>query len=216
MGNTVAICFAKTPGFTPAKTRLARDIGVEKCERLYHLMVQRGRELMDQIQPIATPYVAVNEASAEAREFWQDSLTYTQVPGGLGDKLAHAEEFFFRHFEQIIFWGTDSVALRLEHFETVQEKLHSFGSVVIPALDGGFALYASSRKLLPGHWQSIHYSTSSTADELIARLGRDTAVTPAISDLDTLADLPVVLAEMSAHPSQGKAWDQLKSFLATF
>ena len=69
MLKTVALCFAKTPGLTPAKTRLARDIGDECCLILYKLMVNRCRELMQELEEFC-PHVAVNEKEGLSSPFW--------------------------------------------------------------------------------------------------------------------------------------------------
>jgi len=214
MHNTVAICFAKTPGLTPAKTRLARHIGDERCLTLYALMVERCRELMLQLADFET-YVAVNEAAAVASLYWRDLPTYVQSAGTLGEKLAHAEDFFFQRYSSIIFWGTDSPALTVAHFSLVQRSLTAGEAVIVPALDGGFAVYGASSKLPMGSWDKIHYSTSSTCHELQAQMSSNFVLAPALSDLDTVDDIPAVLRQMEDSPSQGPAWDELKAFLQT-
>jgi glycosyltransferase A (GT-A) superfamily protein (DUF2064 family) len=214
MHRTVAICFAKTPGLTPAKTRLARDIGDARCLILYELMIARCRELMLQLKGVET-YVAVNEAGAVGSHHWRDLSTYVQAQGALGEKLAHAEDFFFQRYSGIVFWGTDSPALTVNHFSLVQETLASRSALIVPALDGGFALYAASSKLSTGSWNKIHYSTSSTCRELQAQMSSDFVLAPALSDLDTVDDIPTVLQQMEKTPSQGIAWDDLKVFLRT-
>ncbi len=214
MHNTVAICFAKTPGLTPAKTRLAQHIGDERCLTLYTLMVERCRELMLQLTDLET-YVAVNEAVAVASPYWRDLPTYVQSEGTLGEKLTHAENFFFQRYNSIIFWGTDSPALTADHFYLVQRSLESGAALIVPALDGGFAVYAANSKLPMGSWNKIHYSTSSTCHQLQAQMSSDFVLAPALSDLDTIDDIPTVLQEMEEFPSQGPVWDELKAFLRT-
>lgn len=214
MQNTAAICFAKTPGLTPAKTRLARHIGDERCLTLYNLMVARCRELMLQLTELET-YVAVNEATAVTSPYWRDLSIYVQSEGTLGEKLTHAEDFFFQRHSSIIFWGTDSPALNVAHFSLVQRSLSTGRAMIVPALDGGFALYAANSKLVAGSWNNIHYSTSSTCHELQAQMESGFVLAPALSDLDTIDDIPAVLREMEEFPSQGPAWDELKAFLRT-
>lgn len=214
MHTTVAICFAKTPGLTPAKTRLARDIGEARCLALYVLMVERCRELMLQLTDLET-YVAVNETGGVASHYWRDLPTYVQSDGALGEKLTHAEDFFFKRYHNIIFWGTDSPALTADHFYLVQRSLESGTALIVPALDGGFAVYAASSKLPMGSWNKIHYSTSSTCHQLQAQMSSEFVLAPALSDLDTIDDIPAVLREMEGFPSQGPVWDELKAFLRT-
>lgn len=214
MTKIVTVCFAKTPGLTPAKTRLARDIGEVRCNALYILMVKRCRELMMQLTKFHT-YVAINEREAITSPYWQGINTYVQTEGGLGEKLSHAENFFFQNFKQIIFWGTDSPALTIGHFSQVKEALTMKNAVIIPALDGGFALYGANSKLPVGSWNKIHYSTSSTCHELQSHLGSDVFLTPMISDLDTYVDIESVIREMDEFSSQGPDWDALCTFLKT-
>lgn len=214
MHNTAAICFAKTPGLTPAKTRLARHIGDERCLVLYSLMVERCRELMLQLTELET-FVAVNEAVAVTSPYWRDLPTYVQSEGTLGEKLSHAEDFFLQRYSSIIFWGTDSPALTADHFYLVLRSLESGRAVIVPALDGGFAVYAANSKLPLGSWNKIHYSTSSTCHQLQAKMESGFVLAPALSDLDTIDDIPAVLREMEESPSQGLAWDELKAFLRT-
>lgn len=212
MKKLAIVCFAKTPGLTPAKTRLAQDIGAERSQELYQLLVNRCKELMKQLEEFS-PFVAVNEASALVHPVWQGLQCYQQTSGALGDKLAHAEEYFLTRFEQVMFWGTDAPALTAEHFFTAAQNLATHQSTVVPAHDGGFALYANSTRLAEGSWQKIHYSTSTTCAELMSHMRPAPLVTGPISDLDTFADIPVAIREMERMPSQGPAWDTLKDFL---
>lgn len=212
MPKTVTVCFAKTPGLTPAKTRLASDIGEERCHQLYRLMVERCRELMMQLEDFH-PHVAVNEKEAVQSPYWRNLATYVQGQGDLGDKLAHAENFFFEGFEQVIFWGTDSPALTIRHFHLVRESLETMKAAIIPALDGGFAVYGANSKISTGSWNKIHYSTSSTCQELLIQLGPGVFLAPAISDLDTVRDVSLVVQQMEEVSSQGPAWDELLAFL---
>ena len=208
----VALCFAKTPGLTPAKTRLARDIGEEKCHDLYVLMVLRCKELMQQLSDF-NPHVAINEPAAAQSPYWEDHLSYPQQGATLGEKLANAESFFFERFQHILFWGTDSPALTTQHFFLMQMALNHATAAFVPARDGGFAMYAARSRLRSGAWQNVTYSASSTLEELKSHIPGTVFEAPTISDLDTIEDIPHVLLEMSHCPSQGPAWDALRAFL---
>ena len=120
----VALCFAKTPGLTPAKTRLAKDIGSNLSEELYYLMVQRCLELMKQFSEFQ-PCIAVNEHEGIQNSTWRDKFIYPQSLGPLGTKLAKAEEFFFQSYERICFWGTDSPSITINHFKEINKALQS-------------------------------------------------------------------------------------------
>lgn len=208
----VAICFAKTPGLTPAKTRLAKDIGSARSEELYFLMVERCLELMNQFSEFQ-PFVAVNEHEGIQNSTWKESLIYPQAIGPLGIKLSKAEDFFFQSYQRICFWGTDSPSITINHFKEINEALQSHSTAIIPARDGGFILYASDRRLPEESWDKIEYSTSDTLNQLIKYLPNDTHFLKPMSDLDTIDDISVVVGEMEALETQGPAWDRLKLFL---
>ena len=210
--DKVTLCFAKTPGLTPAKTRLSKEIGTRLTEELYHLLILRCLELMGQLIDFS-PLVAVNEKEGLKNLIWKKYPTYLQAKGELGVKLSHAEEHFFNHYEKICFWGTDSPSLTADHFRNTARLLETCTTVIIPAKDGGFILYASSKKLPPLSWESIHYSTSSTLHNLKKYTPSDTVFCSELSDLDTYDDVKYVIKEMNQFGSQGMAWDQLKYFL---
>jgi glycosyltransferase A (GT-A) superfamily protein (DUF2064 family) len=210
--NQVALCFAKTPGLTPAKTRLAAEIGTNLTEQLYPLMIGRCLELMKEFREFQ-PFIAVNEAEGVTSQIWQGLPTYLQVTGSLGKKLLEAEQFFLRSYQSICFWGTDSPSITLKHFKEVDHALKSHSTVIIPANDGGFVLYASRRPLSEGAWESVQYSKSDTLDQLRRFLPTDTFFLPALSDLDTKSDIESVLHEMLENQDQGRFWCLLKDFL---
>lgn len=213
MKNAAAICFAKTPGVTPAKTRLAKDIGAEKCLQLYLLLLNRCKELMSQIHPII-PYVAVNESQSSTHPIWKDQHVYIQEGLGLGEKLFNAQKYFFYNHRYIIFWGTDSPSLTKYHFVSMLLHLSEYQVAIIPARDGGFVAYAATEQLKKSSWSTPRYSTEKALDDLINQIDHlsCTKLDP-LSDLDTIDDIPVVIEEMNQYPSQGKSWDELKKFL---
>lgn len=210
--NQVALCFAKTPGLTPAKTRLAKDIGINLSEELYYLMVQRCLELMNQFSEFQ-PYIAVNEQEGIQSSIWKEKNVYPQASGSLGNKLAMAEDLFFQSYRRICFWGTDSPSLTINHFKEINKALQSHSTAIIPAIDGGFTLYASGKKLSIGSWEKVVYSSSNTLSQLKNFLSHDSYFLTPMSDLDTYDDIPKVLQEMDENETQGPAWDQLKIFL---
>ncbi len=210
--DKVTLCFAKTPGLTPAKTRLSKEIGTRLTEELYYLLILRCLELMGQLIDFS-PLVAVNEEEGLKNLIWKNFPTFLQAKGELGIKLSHAEEYFSNLYQKIFFWGTDSPSLTADHFRSSARLLETCSTVIIPAKDGGFILYASNQKLPPLSWESIQYSTNSTLNDLKKYTPSDTVYFSELSDLDTYDDIEHVIREMNQFGSQGVAWDKLKDFL---
>lgn len=212
MKKLISVCFAKTPGLTPAKTRLSATIGKEKCEKLYGLMLDRCFELMAQVEHV-NHFFAINELEGRNHSSWKDHSIYIQKGHNLGEKLQNAENYFSTEGESFCFWGTDSASLTLNHFITLQDKLTDYPVVIIPARDGGFVLYGSNVTLPSGAWTSVKYSCQDTLRDLTTFLPTNHYTLSPLTDLDTFDDIEKVLLEMNKYPSQGKAWDKLKDFL---
>ena len=81
--------FAKTPGRTPAKTRLAATVGTEAAEAFYERSLAATAAVADTAAatgPVAVIW-AVAEPEALGDPIWAGRRTVGQGTGGLGDRL---------------------------------------------------------------------------------------------------------------------------------
>ena len=103
--------FVKTPGLTPAKTRLGKTIGQERAEEFYLLSIACIRENLNHLQNINDSlniYWSVVEEDDVSKSFWNDHEIIFQCEGSLGKKLAHIDKELSRRHGQSIFMGADS------------------------------------------------------------------------------------------------------------
>ncbi len=194
--TTAVAIFAKTPGLTPAKTRLAAGVGPAIAESFY----RRALEITEQVasaaaatDPGLTPYWAVAEREAIGRECWHGLPQLWQGDGELGARLAHVYDSLLGRHDAVLLIGSDSPLLipghLLQAHAVLQELDRAF--VMGRALDGGFYLVGGKVPLTRTVWTTVSYSGADTADRLLANLepiGSVGQLAP-LPDVDTLEDL---------------------------
>ena len=204
--RTVAVAiFAKTPGLTPAKTRLAIGAGHATADAFY-------RRALDVTEAVAcaamtadaalVPYWAVAERKAIGRTCWSGFPQLWQGDGDLGARLARVYECLLEQHAAVLLIGTDSPLLLPRHLVRAHEALVNDDRdfVMGRALDGGFYLLGGRAPMARTMWTTVSYSESSTADQLLAKLEAVGSVgqLPPLPDVDTLEDLlaiPALAAE---------------------
>lgn len=189
----IVMAKAPVPGY--AKTRLIPALGAAGAARLAARLLDHAMA-----QALSADLGVVNLCCApNAREpafaMWQAQaggvqLT-TQSPGDLGQRMSEA---FARRLEQggdALMIGTDAPALNAPMLQRAAAALHSADVVLVPALDGGYALIGL-RRPLPELFADMPWSTSSLLHATRARL-RDLGLChtelPPVADIDEPADL---------------------------
>ena len=217
--------WVKTPGYTPAKTRLAKAIGTAAAETFYRLAVDVVRELVTDACHLApglfAPYWAVAEGSVDAQDCWSGFPVVAQGEGGLGDRLAHVYETLEPGHTAVLFIGADSPHLSPEalvHAATLLAAPHSAPEFVLgPATDGGFYLFGGRVRLERAAWTGVTYSSSTTMAELVAALepkGRVHLLRTTF-DVDTVDELLLLRDALARETGGGAARNTLREWLAT-
>ena len=216
--------WVKTPGHTPAKTRLAKVIGAPAAEEFYRLAVDAVREIVEEaccLEPgLFAPYWAVAEEGGAAHACWSGFPVVAQGEGGLGERLARVYTALQATHRAVLFIGADSPQMASGILIEAATSLARYSAapefLVGPAEDGGFYLFGGRRPLPSAVWTGVTYSTSTTAEELIARLERVgmVAVLGATFDVDTFDDLLLVRDDLAETPGQGVARRALRDWLA--
>jgi glycosyltransferase A (GT-A) superfamily protein (DUF2064 family) len=194
--TTAVAIFAKTPGLTPAKTRLAAGVGPAIAESFYLRALEITREVAcaaATADPGLTPYWAVAEQAGIGRECWSGLPQLWQGDGDLGARLAQVYDSLLVRHDAVLLIGSDSPLLvpghLLQAHAVLQELDRAF--VVGRALDGGFYLCGGKLPLPRTVWTTVSYSGADTANQLLANLepvGSVGLLEP-LPDVDTLEDL---------------------------
>ena len=221
---SVAIAvWVKTPGYTPAKTRLAQALGTSAAEAFYRLAVDAVREVVNDACHLApellAPYWAVAEGDVDAHACWPDFPVLAQGEGGLGERLAHVYDLLAPNHQAVLFIGADSPQLSPDVLVQAARSLVASPDapdfVLGPAMDGGFYLFGGREPLPVETWTGVTYSTSTTMAELVVALewvGR-VQLLDVTFDVDTIDDLPLLREALAATPRLGKARRVLREWL---
>lgn len=166
MTGALAI-FAKTPGLSPVKTRLAADIGAEKAENFYLHSVKCLEELALDVMRITqgdlVAYWAVGEENGLNHPLWQNLDRMWTGNDGLGERLDHVYSTLLGKHEHVILIGADSPQLSSARILEAHTHLkNKAGHVIGPADDGGYYLYGGHTPLPRDLWLSIPYSVPET------------------------------------------------------
>lgn len=194
--STAVAIFAKTPGLTPAKTRLADGVGPAIAESFY----LRALEITEQVacaaaaaEPGLTLYWAVAEREALGCECWSGLPQLWQGDGDLGSRLAHVYDGLLAQHDAVLLIGSDSPLLVPGHLLQAHAVMQQLDRAFVMgrALDGGFYLFGGKVPLTRTVWTTVSYSEADTADRLLANLepvGSVGQLEP-LPDVDTLEDL---------------------------
>ncbi|MDE1900980.1 MAG: DUF2064 domain-containing protein [Alphaproteobacteria bacterium] len=174
MTGALAI-FAKTPGLSPVKTRLATAIGVKKAEEFYQHSAKCVEELALDASRMSegslVPYWAVGEQNGHDHPLWMNMNRLWTGRGDLGDRLHHVYATLLQQHDHVILIGTDSPQLPVSAVLTAHEHLkRKTGPVIGPADDGGYTLFGGHVPLPQALWTSVTYSVSTTCADFAKKL----------------------------------------------
>lgn len=201
--------FAKTPGLSPVKTRLAADIGKERAEEFYQLCLAVVEDVVKQSSMPITPHWAVAEQHGLEYNAWQNMDRMWTGDGSLGDRLHHVYSTLRKNYNTVLLIGTDSPQISVNDIEQAVSYLakHS-GFVIGKALDGGFYLFGGNMDVLPEIWTETPYSVANTCEMLTPKLSAqaDIHYLKELGDVDVIEDLRSLLRHRAAMtlPSQRK------------
>jgi hypothetical protein len=204
-GTLAVAIFAKTPGLTPAKTRLAAGAGAATAEAFY----LRALDLTEAVVCAAAatdaafaPYWAVAERKGIGRDCWAGFPQIWQGEGDLGARLSHVYDGLLARHGAVLLIGADSPLLSPRLLARAREILVNEDRefVMGRALDGGFYLFGGQAPMAQGMWTSVTYSAADTADRLLTQVQPLGSVgqLPPLPDVDTLDDLLAIPAQAAA------------------
>ena len=196
---TALAIFVKTPGLTPVKTRLARDIGATAATEFHVRAARCVAAVARAAMPDVQPYWAVAEQPGVRDPLWAGFPSVWQGEGELGSRLHEVYSRLLQRHGSVLLIGADAPQVTPGLLSGAGRTLHQDAPFTIgPARDGGFWLFGGRLPVPERVWRGIAYSTEETGAQLLAAL-RPSAVRtcPVLSDADRLDDLPGVLAALS-------------------
>ena len=191
--QTCIILFAKFPAQGMAKTRLQPALGIEGAAQMARRLLLHSIE-----QAVATGFtVELCVSPAPTDPCWQalnllDSLQWSaQADGDLGLRMLTASQQALARFEHVILIGTDCPSLTTIRIRQAAQQLETQDSVMIPAFDGGYALFGF-KQVAARLFSTIEWSTASVAkvtQQRLAELSWSVALLAPLPDIDEPEDL---------------------------
>ena len=191
--------FVKHPKAGQTKTRLAAGIGHRKALIAYQRLLERAKAMATDLQQDFDIEIWYGNEIPE-QDLWATTgwPRHQQWGEDIGQRMNHAmTQALDRGAEKVLLMGTDLPAMNQTLVREAFTLLDDHPAVMGPAIDGGYYL-VGLRAALPALFADIEWSTSTVYAESCARFraaGWTWAELPALSDLDTVDDLPGTLLE---------------------
>lgn len=201
MSGAIAI-FAKTPGLTPAKTRLAVAIGAARAEEFHRLSLDAVAQsvsgfLQDHPDWIARWAVAEEQGVDDPR--WRPFGARHTGPGALGERMWRVYEAMRRVHGRVFLIGADAPQISAPLLKAAVKALDSGDYVFGPARDGGFWLFGGRRMIPKEIWLSPRYSSADARTDFesgLKQMGlKPGPLLPVLTDIDEADDLARLAAE---------------------
>lgn len=180
--------FAKPPQPGLVKTRLIPDIGAEKATEVYRFCLEYTLAVARQS---GLDYQLFLTGPSDDPVF-QDEPYRLQKGADLGERMHHSlQEMLRNDADAAIIIGTDCLDMTQRHLQRAAQALSDHELVLLPAIDGGYALIGGSKidaRLFEGvEWSSerVYQQTTENAE----RLGYRVQSLESVRDIDTLQDL---------------------------
>lgn len=193
--------FAKPPRSGLVKTRLIADIGADKAARVYRYCLEYTLGLARHSGIDYQLYLT--EESDD--ELLRDEHYAIQHGDNLGTRMLNAiRELLSRNPDGAIIIGTDCLDIDIGHLQAAAQALADHELVLMPAIDGGYALIGCS-KAEPAIFEDVAWSSDRVLEQTLAnaeKLHYRASLLETVRDIDTLQDLelyPELLALITAN-----------------
>ena len=201
---TAVAIFVKTPGYSPVKTRLAKDTGREWAEQ-WHLQAALAVAEVAQAAATGPVYWAVAEQSALSDPLWKDFPVVTQGEGGLGKRMHQVHDRMTRRHGSTILLGADAPQIQPDWLVQAAGWLEDAEAPRLclgPAHDGGFWTFGANGPIAVERWLKVHYSRNDTENEFRRAMNGlgEWLDLPPLTDFDRIEDLAAVKRELDALP----------------
>ena len=206
--NAPTLCILlKAPRAGDVKTRLGRDVGVERAAAIYRRLVEWQFSRV----PPGWP-VEIHFAPADAGEIMRLWLAphlapganfFPQSDGDLGARLkVTVAGALARGAASVILIGGDCPDLDAARLASAADSLAGDEVVLIPALDGGYVLLGL-KAARPFLFEDIAWSTTEVLDQTLAKAAQHGITCKLLESLEDVDDFSSWNRAIARHPSLG-------------
>lgn len=189
MTKNCLLIFTRNPELGRVKTRLAKTIGDEKALEIYHFLLNKTKEVTENIQ--AEKRVYYSDFIPE-NDLWnlQNFQKYLQKGADLGEKMENAFLESFEHgYEKVVIIGSDLYDLTPQIISAAFQQLNKNEVVIGPAKDGGY--YLLGMKFLHKNiFKGKNWGKDTVLKETLEDLkDTKTQFLPVLNDVDIYEDI---------------------------
>jgi hypothetical protein len=183
--------FAKPPVEGKVKTRLIAELGASVATDIYRYCLGYTLNLVRQS---GFDYqIWLSEDSSDT--IFQGEAYQLQRGAGLGSRMLQAISYQLEQPDtgvtKVILIGSDCLDITVDHFRQAIDALGNHDIVLLPTLDGGFALIAC-RNIDPQLFSGVEWGGSRVFEQTLRNAGTldyRVSVLETIRDIDTLQDV---------------------------
>ena len=180
--------FAKPPHPGLVKTRLIPDIGADKATRVYRYCLEYTLEVARESG--LEFHLYLSEICDDA--LLQEEEYSVQKGQDLGARMFNAaKDILATSIDGAIIIGSDCLDISSAHLLQAAQALADHELVLLPAVDGGYALIGFTN-LDPGLFRNISWSSDQVLKQTLAnaeKLDYRVSLLETVRDIDTLQDL---------------------------
>jgi len=180
--------FARPPQPGTVKTRLIPDIGAHKAAAVYRYCLEYTLAV---VRRSGLDYQLFLSADSDDSLF-QGEAYYLQQGVDLGARMYHGlQKLLERNADGAVIIGTDCLDLSNLHLQDAARALADHELVVLPAIDGGYALIGC-REIDPELFSKLRWSTDQVYRQTVInarRLNYRVDTLESVRDIDSLQDL---------------------------
>lgn len=193
--------FAKPPLPGLVKTRLIPEIGPNQAARIYRYCLEYTLELA---RHSGLDYQLYLSEESDDQLFQHEQYSI-QKGAGLGARMLQALGDLVRgNPDGAIIIGSDCLDIQIGHLQAAAQALANHELVLLPAIDGGYALIGCS-KPDPALFDGVTWSSERVLEQTVAnaeKLNYRISLLETVRDIDTLQDLelyPELLALITSN-----------------
>jgi rSAM/selenodomain-associated transferase 1 len=180
--------FAKPPDPGSVKTRLIPDLGPDKAARVYRYCLEHSLDVARQSGLEYQLYLS--ESSDDP--LLQQEEHFLQRGGDLGARMFNAfKDLLATSSDGALIIGSDCLDLSTRHLQQAAQALSDHELVLLPAVDGGYALIGCTA-ISPELFRAVRWGSDQVLEQTLANAGRlnyRTRLLETVRDIDTLQDL---------------------------
>ncbi len=180
--------FAKPPYPGLVKTRLIPDIGSSKAARVYRYCLEYTLEVARESGLEYQLYLS--ETCDDA--LFQDDEHSVQKGNNLGSRMFNAfQDLLATSTDGALIIGSDCLDISPRHLRQAAQELADHELVILPALDGGYALIGCT-SINPELFRDVSWGSEQVLEQTISNaehLNYRISLLETVRDIDTLQDL---------------------------